>query len=46
MTKTPKRTEHIQIRVTPAEKAKIEKAAAKAGLTVASYVRLSTLTNS
>lgn len=39
-----KRTEHIQIRVTPREKRQIEKAAAKSGLSVAGYLRHLALT--
>lgn len=44
MTPTEKRTGHIQIRVTASEKAAIQKAADKAGLDVASYLRSLALT--
>ncbi len=44
MANPAKRTEHIQIRVTPAEKRAISKAAKDAGLDVASYLRSLALT--
>lgn len=44
MARQAKRTEHIQIRVTPAEKRAIIKAAKQAGLDVASYLRNLALT--
>ena len=40
------RTQNILIRVTPAEKRRIEKAAKKAGLSVSTYLRHLALTNS